>query len=158
LTVFVLQRWTRRRFGEVEALLTTLVLSTMFGFLYVHSGRSAATDAPFTLVMLLVVIVLCDGEDRPQRYRWLGLLLAAAFLLRGMAVLMPTVMIALSWMWRPRETAMRWRPLAGAAVLFAIPVVAWGVARQQLDGWQFISRLFMYDFVARSVSSIEDHP
>src|SRR5262249_35857064 len=44
------------------------------------------------------------------------------------------------------------------AMLFAIPVVSWGVARQQLDGWQFISRLFMYDFVARSVSSIEDHP
>jgi len=31
-------------------------------------------------------------------------------------------------------------------------------ARWRIDGWAFIGRLFWYDFIERSVSTIEDHP
>src|SRR5439155_11982964 len=35
---------------------------------------------------------------------------------------------------------------------------AWAFARWQLDRWQFLERLFDYDFLARSLSVIEGHP
>jgi 4-amino-4-deoxy-L-arabinose transferase-like glycosyltransferase len=38
------------------------------------------------------------------------------------------------------------------------PTLTWVFARWQLDRWQFLERLFNYDFVARSVSVIEGHP
>src|SRR3990172_10513736 len=40
-TVLALVLWTRRHFGATTSLLSGLVLSTAFGFLHVHSGRSA---------------------------------------------------------------------------------------------------------------------
>ena len=58
LTVLVLMLWARRAFGPAAAILAGVVLSTTFGFLYVHSGRSANTDAVFTLLMLLVAVTL----------------------------------------------------------------------------------------------------
>ena len=42
-TVAVLQAWTRRSLGPVVALFAAAVLATSFGFLYVHSGRTAET-------------------------------------------------------------------------------------------------------------------
>jgi hypothetical protein len=43
-------------------------------------------------------------------------------------------------------------------VLFAVPVGAWLIARWRLDEWLFISRIFTYDFAARTLTVIEDHP
>lgn len=157
LTVVVLQQWARRAFGPLVALLASLVLATMFGFMHVHSGRSAATDAPFTLVMTLIVVTLWAERDHPWRRLWLGLLLAAAFMLRGMSVLMPLALILLvaipAWR-RPRA----WAPTFGACALFAAPVGLWLIARYRLDGWLFINRLVMYDFVERTIQPIEGHP
>ncbi len=157
LTVAVLMRWTKPLFGAAVAVLSGLVLSTTFGFLYVHSGRAAATDAPFTLVTLLTVVVLWQARARPARILWLGPLLAAAFLLRGMAVILPFSIVALAVLATPD-----WRRRVGPrlpwiALLFLVPTVGWGIARYRIDGWAFFERLFMYDFVARTMRAIEGH-
>src|SRR5215831_12247405 len=65
LTVAMLLQWTKRCFGLRVSLLASLILTTTFGFIYVHSGRSAATDAPFTLLVLLTVIVLWAEDGQP---------------------------------------------------------------------------------------------
>lgn len=158
LTVAALQYWTKRCFGSIVALLASLVLATTFGFVYVHSGRSAATDAPFTLVILLTVVTLWAEKERPALRTWLGPLLATAFLLRGMAVLMPLALVIVVLISRERGQNTAWRPTLSALALFLLPVAAWVVARYQVDGWSFFERLFMYDFVARSVGPLEEHP
>jgi len=158
LTVAALQYWTKRWFGPIVALIASLVLTTTFGFIYVHSGRSAVTDAPFTLVILLIVATLWAEKERPGLRAWLGPLLAAAFLLRGMAVLMPLALVIVVLISRERGPNTAWRATLGALALFLVPVAGWGVARYQVDGWSFFERLFMYDFVARSVGAIEGHP
>ena len=73
--------WVRRSFGAATAIAAGLVLSTTFGFLYVHSGRSANTDALFTLLTLLTIVTAWAAEDRPWRLCWLGPLAAALFML-----------------------------------------------------------------------------
>jgi 4-amino-4-deoxy-L-arabinose transferase-like glycosyltransferase len=158
MTVAVLLWWSRRWAGSTVALLAGLVPSTSFGFLYVHSGRSANTDAVFTLLILLTVVALWAAQDRPWHRVWLGPLLAAAFLLRGMAVLMPlAIVLAVEVLaWRRRRG--RWIPSGVALLLFLVPVAAWMVARWQVDEWRFLERLFFYDFVARSIKPIERHP
>ncbi|HJZ74941.1 MAG TPA: glycosyltransferase family 39 protein [Vicinamibacterales bacterium] len=158
LTVAMLLQWTKRCFGLRVSLLASLILTTTFGFIYVHSGRSAATDAPFTLLVLLTVIVLWAEDGQPWQRVWLGPILAAAFLLRGMAVLMPMALVLIAAAARPRQRPTAWRPTVVAAALFVLPVVGWMVARYRIDGWTFIARLFLYDFVARSVRPIEGHP
>ena len=77
LTIAALQTWTRRQFGALTALVTGAVLATTFGFIHVHSGRSAATDAPFTLVLVLTVIVLWAQRTQPAWRVCFGPLLAA---------------------------------------------------------------------------------
>jgi 4-amino-4-deoxy-L-arabinose transferase-like glycosyltransferase len=126
-----------------------VVLATSFGFLYVHSGRSANTDAIFTLLVLLTVVAVWASDTRPWHSVWLGPIFAAVFLLRGMAVLMPLVLVVAVKTWRIRQRRVDWLPLAAAFVLFAVPVAAWGIARWRLDGWRFFNALFGYDFVAR---------
>jgi 4-amino-4-deoxy-L-arabinose transferase-like glycosyltransferase len=157
-TVAVLQEWTRRAFGRAVALFSSLALSTTFGFLYNHSGRTAETDALFTLLVLLTVVVLWAEEAQPWHRAWLGLIAAAAFLLRGMAVLLPMAIVGAVAIGRNRKPQRQWFPAVVAVLLFVVPVGTWAVARWRLDGWMFFDRLFNYDFVARSLTVIEDHP
>lgn len=158
LTVFVLLVWARRSRGPVVALLAGLVLASSFGFIHIHAGRSANTDALFTLIVLLTVVTLW-AEPRSRWARvWLGPLLAAAFLLRGMAVLMPLGIVAAVWTLRRPKLERAWAPTLVAAALCVVPVGAWMIARYRVDQWQFLDRLFFYDFVARTTNVIEDHP
>ena len=158
LSVAVLMWWARRRFGEPTGLLGGLVLSSMFAFFYVHSGRTANTDAINTLLVVLTAVTVSEARGARWRLLWLGPIFAAVFLLRGMAVLMPAVIALAAAVWSRQARRDRLAPAAGALLLFAIPVGAWMLARWRLDGWAFIARLFWYDFVARSVSNIEEHP
>ena len=102
LTIAVLIDWSRRSFGPAVALFAGVVLATTFGFVYVHSGRSADTDAFFTLLILLTVVTLWTEQRHPWRRLWLGPLTAAVFLLRGTAVLMPLAIILAVWSGRKR--------------------------------------------------------
>ncbi len=155
-TVAVLLVWGRRSFGAPVALLGSLVLCTSFGFLYVHSARSANTDALFTLLILLTVVTLWAARERPWQFAWIGPILAAVFLLRGMAVLMPLAIVLAVTMPR-RRLLLGWGPVTVALTLFLVPVMAWGVARWQVDQWEYFSRMLSYDLVARSVTVIESH-
>jgi 4-amino-4-deoxy-L-arabinose transferase-like glycosyltransferase len=157
LTVAVLMWWSRRVFGPALSVLAGLALSTNFAFLIVHSGRSANTDALFTLLILLTVVTLWAAWDRPWRLAWLGPILAAAFLLRGMAILMPAAIVLVAEAWPGRARRQRWIPALCALLLMLVPVVAWAVARWQVDEWRFLRQLFWYDLVARSVTTIETH-
>ena len=157
LTVLALVLWARRAFGPATALVAGLVLSTTHGFIYVHSGRSANTDALFTLLILLIIITLWSAEHRRWVLVWLGPLLATTFLLRGMAVLMPLVMIVTVLTLGGRSLRDRALPVLVGAVLAVLPVGAWVIARYQVDEWRFLSRMFHYDFVARSASVLEGH-
>jgi 4-amino-4-deoxy-L-arabinose transferase-like glycosyltransferase len=157
-TVAVLLWWARRCLGVTVSLFAGLVLSTMFAFYYVHAGRTANTDAVNTLLIVLTVVTLWEAREARWRLLWLGPILAAVFLLRGMAVLMPLAIVAVYLAWSRQLRRDRLGPVLGALVLFGIPVGAWLVARWHVDGWRFLQHLFWYDFVARSTTNIEDHP
>ena len=167
LTVAVLLGWARRAFGPVLALFAGLVLATTFGFVYVHSGRTAETDAVFTLLILLTVVALWGEEKQPWHRAWLGPIAAAVFLLRGMAVLMPLAIVVAVLIGRnhaPQQQPPgrpRWLPslpTLSAVILFFVPVGAWAIARWRVDQWKFFDKLFNYDFVARTLTVIEEHP
>ena len=157
LTVVALQEFARRLFGSAVALLAGAVLATTFAFVYVHSGRTAETDALFTLLVLMIVITLWAEQRQPWMRAGVGLLTGAVFLLRGMAVLMPLLIVFTVWL-RARSSDWRLRVSTSAAcVLFIVPVGTWTVLRWRVDRWRFFERLFNYDFVARSVTTIEGH-
>lgn len=155
LTVLVLLVWAWRRFSPAVGLLSALVLTTCFGFFYVHSGRSANPDALLTLVLLLIVITLDSTREHPWRRAWLGPLLAAVFLLKGMAVLMPLLLIGAVEARRRVPARARWLPLAAAFATAALPVGVWALARWQVDGTRFFEHLFFTDFVALSTTSLD---
>ncbi len=155
-TIATLQAWCRRCMNALTALMVTVVLSTTFGFLYVHSARSGNPDAWLALDILLTVITLWSARTSPTRLVWLGPLLAAVFLLKGMAFLLPLAMVILVLaMWGVARQG--WRALAVAAVLFTIPTGAWALARWRFDRWRFFDGLFNYDFVAAVSRPLEGH-
>lgn len=156
-TVALLLWWLHRAAGAATGILATVVLMTCYGFLYVHSGREANTDAMFVLLILLTNITLWFAVDRPWRRMWLGPILAAAFLLRGMAVLMPLLMIAVAEVAILRTSRARWIPLAAAGSVFVALTLPWVVARWQVDRSTFLGQLFFYDFVARTTNPLDGH-
>jgi 4-amino-4-deoxy-L-arabinose transferase-like glycosyltransferase len=158
LTIAVLMAWARRALGPAVALFAGTVLATSFGFVYVHSGRSAETDAFFTLLILLTVVTLWAEQHHPWQRAWLGLLCAAVFLLRGTAVLMPVAIIVAVIVGRKQIRPVPWLATATAVALFVVPVGAWAFARWRLDRWRFFDLMLNYDLVARSLTVIEDHP
>ena len=156
--VAVLQAWGRRLFEPAIGLLAGIVLATSFAFVYVHGGRSGNADALFTLLVLLTVVTLSAAQQQPWRIVWLGAILAGAFLLKGMAVLMPLAIVVMVEAWRLSHHHTRdRRAVAVALLLFVVPVGGWLGARWQLDQGRFLSQLFMYDFVAGSLTPLEGH-
>jgi hypothetical protein len=108
-----------------------------------------------TLFILLTVVALWASQQRPWQLAWLGPLLAGAFLLKGMAVLMPLLVVVLVES-LVRQSQERWLPRATAAMLFVAPVAAWAAARWQVDGWQFFNRIVFQDFVALASTAVEE--
>ncbi len=151
--------WARRLFGPAVALLSGVVLSTSFGFLHIHSGRSANPDPLFALVVLLTVVALWAAGKQPWHRAWLGPLLAAAFLLKGMAVLMPLSIVAGVEMgrWRSRSAPVSLAATLVSIVLFVVPVGAWALARWQFDEWQFLQRVVIDDFLGHAFFALEGH-
>jgi 4-amino-4-deoxy-L-arabinose transferase-like glycosyltransferase len=158
LTVFVLMRWTRKEFGAPAALMSGLILATTFGFVYVHAGRSGNPDAVLTLLVTLTAVLCADARSNPRLRIWLGPVAAGVFMLKGMAVLLPLAMVAAAEVTVLRHGPTRWRHLAWAAVGFAVLVLPWVVARWTVDGWAFFRQMVGYDFIARAIEPIEEHP
>jgi 4-amino-4-deoxy-L-arabinose transferase-like glycosyltransferase len=157
LTVAVLVWWSTRRFGSRVALFTGMVLATCFGFLHVHSGRSANPDALLALFLLLIVLTMDLSSDRPWRRVWLGPLFAGVFLLKGMAILLPLLLVVAIEFQRRLDPWRRWAPLGAASVFAAIPALAWAIPRWQADRWRFFERMFFYDFVTLTTTAVEGH-
>jgi 4-amino-4-deoxy-L-arabinose transferase-like glycosyltransferase len=157
LTVLALMLWTRRAVGAAVALGAGIVLSTTFAFLHVHSARSGNADALLTLLILLVVVTLWAARNRPGRLMWLGPLLAAVFLLKGLAVLLPLAIVGTVLCFSGRHDLRRWLALAAALAAASVPVMAWAVARWRFDEWKFLGRVLSFDFVARSVQPLDEH-
>ena len=156
--VAVLVMWGRQLCGATVGLLAGIVLATSFAFVYVHAGRSGNTDALFTLLVLLTVVTLNGAERHPRRIVWLGPILAATFLLKGMAVLLPLTIVALVEAWRfSHRRTRQWSAVGVSVMLFVVPVGGWVLARWQLDQTRFLSRLLLYDFVAGSLTPLEGH-
>jgi 4-amino-4-deoxy-L-arabinose transferase-like glycosyltransferase len=158
LTVAALMWWGGRLFGPPVAALAGLVLGTSFGFLYVHAGRSGNTDAPLALLVLLAAVSLWQsGRNRWHRVSF-GLIAAAVFLLKGMAVLMPFAIAAGVAVLARRRRAWHGPSTAAAAAAFLIPVAAWAAARWQVDEWRFLQTVVGYEFQAHGLRASEGHP
>ena len=156
VTVALLIVWGRRHLGNTVAVVAGLVLATSFGFLYVHSGRTANTDALFTLMLTLTALVLMESRERPGRLRWCGPILASVFLLRGMAVLMPALMIVGVGLAR-RELVTRARAYGTVAVIALLPILAWGIARWLVDGPLFFVALIRNDLIGVTTEILDNH-
>jgi 4-amino-4-deoxy-L-arabinose transferase-like glycosyltransferase len=156
-TIALLLWWLSRTAGPAVGRMAALVLATCYGFLYVHSGREGNTDAIFVLLILLTALTLWAAVDRPWRRLWLGPILAAVFLLRGMAFVMPLLIVVVAEVTTRRSRRARWIPLAAAALAFVVLIAPWVVARWQVDRWTFLGQLFLQDFVARTTSPLDAH-
>jgi 4-amino-4-deoxy-L-arabinose transferase-like glycosyltransferase len=156
-TVALLMWWATRLFGRAIGVTAGLVLSTCYGFLYVHSGRSGNADALFTLLITLTVVTLWAARDHPWRRVWLGALVGLVFMVKGMGILMPAIIIGgteLTGRWRGRN---RWLPLLAAGAVCVAMVAPWVVARWSVDGWRFFDAMFFHDFVDRASTVLDGH-
>jgi len=157
LTVALLVWWGSRAFDRAVGLVAGLVLATCYGFLYVHSGRSGNSDALFTLLVLLTTVTLWAAREHPWRRAWLGAIVGLVFMVKGMGILMPLVIIGGVELGTRRPPRSRVLPLVAAAGLFVLVAAPWAVARWRFDGWRFFEALFFQDFVARASSVLEGH-
>jgi 4-amino-4-deoxy-L-arabinose transferase-like glycosyltransferase len=156
LTVLVVLLWSRQVFGSRVSLLAGLVLSTTYGFLYVHSGRTADAEAPLTLLVTLAAMAAWHSRTNPWSAAWLGPLTAGVVLLKGPAALGFIAPIVAVGLWRLDRSA-RWRPMMVAVASAATIVGAWAALRWQVDGAAFLALLFTKDVLARAVSPLEGH-
>ena len=109
-----------------------------------HAAGAAAT-----------VVTLWAARDHPWRRVWLGAIVGLVFMVKGMGILMPAIIIGGVELGGRR----RWRSGSTAAVaaarrrrpaLFVLVVAPWAVARWQVDGWRFFDAMFFHDFVERA--------
>lgn len=160
-TVLVVFLWTQRRLGDTVAALTALILSTSYGFLYVHSGRTANTDVHVTLLVTLAFVVATSARAQRWHAVAFGPIAAGVFMLKGPAALVFVAPLVMAHLFDLRRDdaplAARLWPLAAAAALFALPVGMWAYARWHYDGWLFFGHMIVYDLLGRGLSAVEGH-
>jgi 4-amino-4-deoxy-L-arabinose transferase-like glycosyltransferase len=157
LTIVALMYWARQVFGRTTALCAGLVLATSFGFLHVHAGRSANADAPFTLVIVLMAVVLTAADTSPAALLFLGPLAAAAFLLKGFGVLLPLAFVVPGVYMLGRRGQLRAQVLAGALAGFILPVALWAYARWRVDGLEFFRWMVLNDAIGVTTTTLDGH-
>jgi 4-amino-4-deoxy-L-arabinose transferase-like glycosyltransferase len=152
LTMSTCKHW----YGRRPALLAGLMLTTCFGLVSHHGGRSGDLDSALTLIMLVAVIQVPRlVQSSVARLLWAGMF-ALGFLLKSFAIL-PFVAITMLYLlcsgdWR-RTRGFDWLP--AIAVLSSI-VLAWVLARCWVDGSvYFVSRMFHEDLIQRSTRVID---
>ncbi len=161
LTVLAVLLWCRAAIGDRVAWLAALILSTTYGFLYTHAGRTGNADAPLTLVVTLAFITTWGAVQRPWLAAWIGPLAAAAFMLKGpgaLALIAPFVLAGALACARGRRSPREWTaPLAVALGAFAAPVGVWAYARWQFDGWRFFALMIDFDTLDRARTALDGH-
>jgi 4-amino-4-deoxy-L-arabinose transferase-like glycosyltransferase len=155
-TVALLMFWLRHAHGAALAIMAGVVLSTCFGFYYVHSSRTANPDALFALLALAIVVTLFFAAHRPSLVLWLGPMLAAAFLLKGFgAFLHALVALVCAAIWL--RGVITWRLTVVTMVIATIPIGAWAYARWQVDGSTFFRVMVAQDLIGISLEPLDSH-
>jgi 4-amino-4-deoxy-L-arabinose transferase-like glycosyltransferase len=156
LSVVLLLAWARRAFDPAIALVAGLVLATMYGFFYVHSGRTANTDVLLAFLVLAAVAAGWLALQRPFALVLIGLIFAAAFLLKGAAAALIVLVTAITMAVKPRP---RLSPAIVACTLAAAaaPVAVFMWLRWRIDGTAFLRELFVTDIIDRSTTGLQGH-
>ncbi len=148
-----------KRLGEKTALTSGLVLSTMYAFLAFHTGRTADYDAHMAFFMTLCVWGMLNWTEGKRWGIWLAsLMVSLSFLLKSFTAAMPMFFILLVVLTERRYKKLRMLDVALSLILMGLPVIAWAIARYQVDGLAFFEKMVGYDLVARSSQAIEGHP
>lgn len=155
-TVTLLMFWLRHAYSAALALTAGLVLSTCFGFFYVHSSRTGNPDALFTLLALGVVVTSYFAAKRPSLVIALGPLLAGAFLLKGFgAALHGLLALVCLAVWLRRVITPKLAAITIAAAI--IPVGVWACARWYIDELTFFRYMVEQDFVGVAFERLDGH-
>ncbi|MBY0495600.1 MAG: glycosyltransferase family 39 protein [Cyanobacteria bacterium] len=155
-TVALLMWWARRAYSPTLAIGACLVMATCFAALYVHSARTANPDALFTLLTLSIVVILWRSRESPATAMWLGPILAACFLLKGAAVLLPGLIAAGGLRWSRSRSFVAW-PGAVAAAGLLLPSGGWAYLRWKSDGTAFFDAMVAQDLIGPTVRALEGH-
>ncbi|MHB8881381.1 MAG: ArnT family glycosyltransferase [Thermodesulfovibrionales bacterium] len=157
LTVILTMLIAGRISGKATALLSGLVLATLYGFVLVHSGRTGDYDAAFTFFAVLTFYLVIRGSDRPLFFCLAGLPAALAFLTKSFSVIAVLAVIGLFVLLARKRSGLLLRHYLGFACLFLLPLLAWGIARYHYDGLLFFKAMVWYDLIRRSSQGVEGH-
>ena len=148
---------SRRWLGRRASLLTGLFFATTYGFLTNHGARAGDLDSALTLLLLVATFEVSRLGRSPWRVVSLGALLGIGFLLKSFAILPLIVTAGLYLAWSGDWRRLRIVPCLVALLAFALPIMAWAVARVHADGGStyFLERMVREDLFERSTSIVD---
>jgi 4-amino-4-deoxy-L-arabinose transferase-like glycosyltransferase len=158
LTILIAGLVMKNQAGPSAGLVSSLALSTTIPFIFIHGARSGTCASMLAFLALLCIFFIVKIETRKQYFYLCGFLLSVAFLLYGFAsVQILIILFVYLFLFRKQIhlTAGQWAVFSVCALL---PVTIWTALRlNNIDGVEFIKKMFTYDVIRRSTESIEEH-
>ena len=150
ITLFV-----KKKANKTASLIALLLFSTLSTFFTSHFIRTGDADSIYILFIGIALISLSLASDNPNWLHLTGLMFALAFLTKATHVIILCPIIFFYWLFTKMYKQIKWWQYITTILCAIIPILIWGIARFQFDGFKFIWEMLFHDFLERTTQPID---
>ena len=152
LGCIILFFYVKHKYGKISALVSILTFLGCFNLFLYHGVRSGDADALFMFLFIVGYVSLSLSSEKPNWIFVTGLSFSLMFLTKSFHALCFVPIVFFYLLFTKGFKNIGWWRLILFFVCSLAPILAWGIARYQYDGWTFFKKMWDVDIMNRTTT------
>lgn len=157
LTALLTALFALKRYGKVESLMITLLISCCSPFYRFHFARHGDSDALFMLFVVISILSAMLIKEHPKFLYLCGFSFSLAFLTKSWHSLIIVAIVGMYFIVSKLLFKLSWKQWLLFLLSALGPVLLWLIVRYQYDGLIFLQNMLSTDLFNRVSQPLEGH-
>ncbi len=157
LCIILMMYLAKQIYNSQVSILSGIVLTTGFWFIFMHCGRTGDFDAQMTLLVILTILFLLKTDTKTIYFCLTGLCFSLAFLLKSYLAIQILLIVGCYLIFTKKFELIKLRHYIIFIFFASAPILFWAIARFNYDGLKFFQTMVEYDLVKKSFNGLEGH-